>query len=36
MKQGIRILKQNFNAAMIALCSRHVWWSWVHAPLPVR
>jgi len=33
MQQDIRILKQKCNAAMIALCSGQVWWSWVHAPL---
>ena len=31
--QDIRILKQKCNAAMMALCSDQVWWSWVHPPL---
>ena len=35
MQQGIRILEQKCNAAMIALCSGHVWWSWVHSWEPL-
>jgi len=31
MQQGIRTLKQIFNSTIIALCSRQVWWSCVHA-----
>jgi len=33
MLQGIWTMKQKCNAAMITLCPRQVWWSWVHAPL---
>ena len=33
MQQDIPIMKQKYNAAMIALCPGQVWWSWVHAPL---
>jgi len=33
MKHNIAILKRKCNAAMIALCPCHVWWSWVHTPL---
>jgi len=34
MQQDIRIVKQECNAAMIALCPGQVWWSWVNAPTP--
>ena len=33
MQQDIRTMKRKCNAAMIVLCPRQVWWSWVHAPL---
>jgi len=33
MQQDIRTLKQNCNAATIALCPCQVWWSLAHKPL---
>jgi len=32
-QQDSRIMKEKYNAMMIALCPGQVWWSWVHAPL---
>ena len=32
MQQDIRILKQKYNAAMIAICLCKIWWNWVYAP----
>ena len=36
LQQSFWTLKQKCSAAMIALCPRQVWWSWVHEPLRTR